>query len=226
MKRHRCIRLVLQGRHVRPRLVLESIVQKSRSCCNAGEKFEAEMIRSGMIRSILDDSIWTFFYKITDLFHSHIKTSTARFFENINCKTSPLEWWFNVTISVWCKGDSRNFFGSKRRELRIELNWSLRIESEARNKGEEKSNLRNHSFWCLFEMNDNMHGSRRRPVVTNPRPSLNSSIIYLSEFYRSSIHRSESLAVLKAFSHEPPTNHYRAYPTTAEQRSGSCIEYE
>jgi len=126
MKRHRCIRLVLQGRHVRPRLVLESIVQKSRSCCNAGEKFQAEMIRSGMIRSILDDSIWTFFYKITDLFHSHIKTSTARFFENINCKTSPLEWWFNVTISVWCKGDSRNFFGSKRRELRIELkseNW-------------------------------------------------------------------------------------------------------
>ena len=64
---------------VRPRLVLECIVQKSRAVSLV--KFQAEWY--------LDDSIRVFSYKITDLFCSHVKTFTNQFFKNTNCKTSP-----------------------------------------------------------------------------------------------------------------------------------------
>ena len=132
--------------------------------------------------------------------------------------------------------ESRTKPKSKRQSV-----WELKAKPKTRAKLEkkrrrglppEKSNLRNHSFWCQFEINDNMHGSKPWPVVTNPRQSLNSLIIsrfhwYISILFLNSTKvQIESLAVLKAFSHEPPTSHYRAYHMTAEQRSGTFIEYE
>ena len=131
--------------------------------------------------------------------------------------------------------ESRTKPKSKRRNV-----WELRVKPETRAKLEKKRRRdppqKNrtwgtiHSFWCLFEINDNIDGSRPCPVVTNPRLSLNSSIfrshLSLSKFFQSSIHRIKSLAVWKAFSHEPPTSHYKAYHTTAEQRSWTFFKYE